>query len=154
MKLLLSFPTQEDAESIMSALIKLQQGSQAVHFGLLASRLAWATVYGPLRDEAPQENFCHPPNTSGDTERIHCARCGKAVSSPVPKPTIVRAWVECPECIETTATVTALLEGTKPQTIPYHAPNCFECLQVDVPLRHIEGKLICAECARYKYPGL
>jgi hypothetical protein len=94
MKLLLSFPTQEDAESVMSALIKLQSGdAQAVHFGLLASRLARATVYGPLRDERLQENPCH-------------------------------------------------------------TPNCFECLQVDVPLRYIEGKLICAECARYKYPGL
>lgn len=33
-------------------------------------------------------------------ERVHCSRCGKPVSTPVPKKTIVRAWVECPECIE------------------------------------------------------
>jgi len=32
-------------------------------------------------------------------ERILCAQCGKSVSTPVPKRTIVRAWVECPECI-------------------------------------------------------
>ncbi len=33
-------------------------------------------------------------------ERILCMQCGKSVSTPVPKDTIVRAWVECPECIE------------------------------------------------------
>ena len=33
--------------------------------------------------------------------QIHCSRCGEGVSSPVPKDTVVRAWVECPECIET-----------------------------------------------------
>jgi len=37
---------------------------------------------------------------SNETERIHCMKCGKSVSTPVPKDTIVRAWVECPECIE------------------------------------------------------
>ncbi len=33
-------------------------------------------------------------------ERILCMNCGGSVSSPVPKGTVVRAWVECPECIE------------------------------------------------------
>lgn len=99
MKLLLSFPNREDAERVMAALIKLQSGdAQAVHFGLLASRLARATVYGPLPEGGPPKNPCHTPNPE-DTERIHCAQCGKAVSTPVPKPTIVRAWVECPECV-------------------------------------------------------
>jgi DNA-directed RNA polymerase subunit RPC12/RpoP len=32
--------------------------------------------------------------------RIRCMNCGKSVSTPVPKETVVRAWVECPECIE------------------------------------------------------
>jgi DNA-directed RNA polymerase subunit RPC12/RpoP len=32
--------------------------------------------------------------------RIPCNRCGKSVSSEVPDETIIRAWVECPECIE------------------------------------------------------
>lgn len=31
---------------------------------------------------------------------IRCTRCGKCVSSPVPLDVVVRAWVECPECIE------------------------------------------------------
>lgn len=33
-------------------------------------------------------------------ERIRCMGCGKSVSSPVPKGTVVRAATECPECIE------------------------------------------------------
>jgi hypothetical protein len=40
---------------------------------------------------------------------LHCNRCGKRVSTGfVPQPTdtpdkgiIIRAWIECPECIET-----------------------------------------------------
>ena len=32
--------------------------------------------------------------------RLHCNRCGKVVSTPVPDDTIVRAWIECPECVE------------------------------------------------------
>jgi hypothetical protein len=36
-------------------------------------------------------------------ERIRCMNCGKSVSTPVPKDTLVRAWVECPECIEKSA---------------------------------------------------
>lgn len=31
--------------------------------------------------------------------QIPCNKCGKGVSSPVPDNTIVRAWVECPECV-------------------------------------------------------
>ena len=33
-------------------------------------------------------------------ERIHCSKCGKSVSTEVPDDTIVRAWVECPECVK------------------------------------------------------
>jgi hypothetical protein len=32
--------------------------------------------------------------------RIWCMNCGKSVSTEVPEGTIIRAWVECPECIE------------------------------------------------------
>jgi len=32
--------------------------------------------------------------------RIKCGYCGKSVSTEVPDGTVVRAWVECPECIE------------------------------------------------------
>jgi endogenous inhibitor of DNA gyrase (YacG/DUF329 family) len=38
------------------------------------------------------------------TFRVRCARCGKSVSSPLVEPVILRAWVECPECIEQRAT--------------------------------------------------
>lgn len=32
--------------------------------------------------------------------RLRCGKCGKSVSNEVPDDTIVRAWLECPECIE------------------------------------------------------
>ena len=31
--------------------------------------------------------------------QLRCNRCGKPVSTLVPTETIVRAWIECPECI-------------------------------------------------------
>ena len=30
---------------------------------------------------------------------VHCSRCGKAVSNDLPYEGIVRAYVECPECL-------------------------------------------------------
>lgn len=33
-------------------------------------------------------------------KNLCCSRCGKRVSTPVPKDTTVRAWIECPECIK------------------------------------------------------
>lgn len=36
-------------------------------------------------------------------EQVRCNKCGKGVSSAVPDNTIVRAWVECPECVEKSA---------------------------------------------------
>lgn len=36
----------------------------------------------------------------GKTRRIHCNSCGNPVSNEVPVGTVVRAWVECPECCE------------------------------------------------------
>lgn len=32
--------------------------------------------------------------------RIPCNACGKSVSSEVPGTTIMRAWIECPECLK------------------------------------------------------
>jgi len=37
---------------------------------------------------------------SNTSMRIHCSNCGKAVSTLVPLGTIVRAFIQCPECIE------------------------------------------------------
>jgi hypothetical protein len=34
------------------------------------------------------------------TERLRCSGCGQSVSTPVPVGTIVRAYLECPECLE------------------------------------------------------
>ena len=30
--------------------------------------------------------------------RLHCNACSKSVSNEVPEETVVRAWLECPEC--------------------------------------------------------
>ena len=32
--------------------------------------------------------------------RIKCNVCGKPVSTLVPVDTVIRAWMQCPECIE------------------------------------------------------
>ena len=32
--------------------------------------------------------------------RIRCSACGAVVSSDVPEETVVRAWIECIDCIE------------------------------------------------------
>lgn len=31
--------------------------------------------------------------------RLRCMKCGKSVSSEVPDSTVVRAYLECPECV-------------------------------------------------------
>ena len=33
-------------------------------------------------------------------ERVRCSKCDKPVSTPVPRETIARAWVECLERVE------------------------------------------------------
>jgi endogenous inhibitor of DNA gyrase (YacG/DUF329 family) len=42
------------------------------------------------------------------TYRVRCMTCGKSVSNPLPIAVIVRAWVECPECLESAARVSGL----------------------------------------------
>ena len=37
---------------------------------------------------------------SEETERIRCSNCGKSVSTPVQKGTVIIAYIQCPECIE------------------------------------------------------
>lgn len=39
---------------------------------------------------------------------IKCDRCNKAVSSPIPRSTVIRAWVECPECKREAASIVGL----------------------------------------------
>ena len=38
--------------------------------------------------------------TTGSTKRLKCYICGKEVSTPIPEKTVVRAWIECPECTD------------------------------------------------------
>lgn len=40
------------------------------------------------------------PTESAAASSIRCSSCGKGVSSAVPRGTVVRAWVQCPECLE------------------------------------------------------
>ena len=47
----------------------------------------------------PAEQWDRERQADG-TFRVLCSRCGKSVSSPLSEPVIVRAGVECPECIE------------------------------------------------------
>ena len=39
---------------------------------------------------------------SDEPERIRCSNCGKSVSTSIPKGVIIviRAWIQCAECIE------------------------------------------------------
>jgi hypothetical protein len=37
---------------------------------------------------------------SDKTKQLRCNKCGAFASSPVPLNTVVRGWIECPECIE------------------------------------------------------
>ncbi len=46
-----------------------------------------------------------------DDGRIHCSNCGKTVSTPVPTGTVIRAWIECPECLEASAKDASAGEG-------------------------------------------
>lgn len=59
-----------------------------------------------LRPRAPAD--ASYANTAPTDDRLHCWSCGKSVSSPVPPNTIVRAYLECPECIERRAEQDAL----------------------------------------------
>lgn len=56
---------------------------------------------------AQPDSMQKPILSPSATERIWCMECGKSVSSEVPKGTVVRAWVECPECIERKANANA-----------------------------------------------
>jgi len=42
--------------------------------------------------------------------KLKCSNCGKSVSTEVPDKTIIRAWIECPECLE-------MEKETKPKSI-------------------------------------
>lgn len=35
--------------------------------------------------------------------KIKCSKCGRPVSIEVPDDTIIRAWIECPDCLERTS---------------------------------------------------
>jgi len=47
----------------------------------------------------PKHTVSEPVPKSESQKVIHCSRCGKGVSTAVPSDTVIRAWVECPECV-------------------------------------------------------
>jgi hypothetical protein len=50
--------------------------------------------------------------TGSDNSRsapLRCSRCGAKVSTPVPLSTVVRAWIECSECVESPRDANELL---------------------------------------------
>jgi DNA-directed RNA polymerase subunit RPC12/RpoP len=55
---------------------------------------------------------------------LKCSNCGKIVSSPVPDNTIVRAWIECPECIEG---ICPICDGKKTLKIGHNIRKCQKC---------------------------
>ena len=63
----------------------------------------WHSVLRRIREGDSVDKLATLAPKAATGERIRCSRCGKSVSTPVPAETVVRAWVECPECIEQTA---------------------------------------------------
>lgn len=51
-----------------------------------------------MSDDAGRMDLPDRPQADG-TYRVLCSRCGKSVSSALSAPVVVRAWVECPECL-------------------------------------------------------
>jgi len=43
------------------------------------------------------------------TMHLYCNSCGSVVSTEVPKDTVIRAWIECPECVDAESTTKVLL---------------------------------------------
>lgn len=57
----------------------------------MAMQEAVDAILSPQRQAAERER--------DGSYRVKCSNCGKSVSSPLPIAVIVRAFVECPECI-------------------------------------------------------
>jgi hypothetical protein len=54
-----------------------------------------------------------------DTYRVRCLTCGASVSSPLPLPVVVRAAVECPECLARRAGRCRRCGGTRDAELHY-----------------------------------
>lgn len=93
------FPMQKFSDQIYCALEKGHSGDHK----------SWSETLGVI--PAAQ------PAMPSETERIWCMNCGKSVSTPVPKPTIVRAYVECPECMEEKAGRSIAAQSATPVSV-------------------------------------
>ena len=87
-----AFPP-EVADAILSAL----RSQERVEPGAPDGMVKCDCGFGPYPHFIPKKEG---GGERAEPGRVWCSRCGESVSSPVPKGTVVRAWVECPECIE------------------------------------------------------
>lgn len=78
---------------------------------------------------------------------VHCSKCGKRVSNEVPEDLVVRAWIECPECIESSGE-----EGLASGWTQYKCRGCGEVSSAlkDSLCGHYQ---VCGICARKKALG-
>ena len=58
----------------------------------VSAQMAIDAMLSPERQEAERK--------ADGTFRVCCSQCGTSVSNPLPVAVIIRAWVECPECIQ------------------------------------------------------
>jgi DNA-directed RNA polymerase subunit RPC12/RpoP len=68
------------------------------------------------------------------TMRLRCNKCHKPVSSEVPEDTVVRAWIECPECIE--------------EKKPKHEPEPHDHCHHDNTHHEDDGSVVCNDCGK------
>lgn len=85
----------KDPQRLESALRGLYQS------GLLARpRIAFiSTPEAILFDQSMQASKEALESDPVEMQQLRCNRCAKTVSTLVPDGTIIRAWVECPECL-------------------------------------------------------
>lgn len=62
------------------------------------SNRATIVVDQPL-DEEVRDALDALAESPGSTDHVRCSRCGRRCSNEVPVELVVRAWVECPECV-------------------------------------------------------
>ena len=64
--------------------------------------------------------------------RIRCNVCGKPVSTEVPNHTVIRGWVECPECVES-GEMPKVCDDGKKQNSHVEEVKVFICTNASCP---------------------
>ena len=68
--------------------------------------------------------------------RINCMGCNKPVSTEVPEGTIVRAWVECADCLDDKSLALRNTQGLNESTQVFAKSPCALCGQTSDKLIH------------------